>query len=114
MTAPGKMGAAARGRAALRQFPAAGAVALLLAGCAATEPYQRADAWSISGANAANLAAMTERPTDLARGRGLGAAQSTAATDAVTRLRQGHVKTLIDTASSGSGAASGSSASSGN
>jgi type IV pilus biogenesis protein CpaD/CtpE len=78
----------------------------LLSGCTATEPYERPFAWTPTGANAANLAAMAENPSDLAKGRGLAGTDSEAATDAVGRLHHDHVKALLD-ATAGSGAALG-------
>ncbi len=45
-------------------------LALSVTGCAATDPYERPAMWQPEGANAGNIAAMIERPSDLRRGRG--------------------------------------------
>lgn len=59
---------------------------VLLAGCAETDPYSRPDMWQPQGANAANLAAMVEHPSDLVRGRSDRAALTREPRDAVERL----------------------------
>ena len=43
---------------------------LALAGCAESDPYRRPGMWQPEGANAANMAAMVERKSDLVHGRG--------------------------------------------
>jgi type IV pilus biogenesis protein CpaD/CtpE len=63
--------------------------ALLLAGCAQTDPFTREGVWKPSGANEANIAAQLANPADLARGRaGEGGTVRTGST-AVERLWQG-------------------------
>ncbi|MBV8912810.1 MAG: hypothetical protein JOZ05_07215 [Acetobacteraceae bacterium] len=59
---------------------------VLLAGCAETDPYRRPGMWQPEGANAANLAAMVELPSDLVRGR--------SDRTALTRESQGAVERL--------------------
>ena len=41
-----------------------------LAGCSATDPYEKAGIWRPSGVNEANIAAQVANPADLVRGRG--------------------------------------------
>jgi type IV pilus biogenesis protein CpaD/CtpE len=58
---------------ALRTSALAGRVivlALAVAGCASTDPYERPGVWHPTGVNAANLRAMVSVPSDLAIGRG--------------------------------------------
>jgi type IV pilus biogenesis protein CpaD/CtpE len=64
----------------------AAALILLLSGCAAVDPYRRPGMWQPEGANAANMAAMVERPFDLLRGRKDRTARTHHARDAVERL----------------------------
>jgi type IV pilus biogenesis protein CpaD/CtpE len=45
-------------------------LAVSVAGCAATDPYQRTGAWQPSGTVQGNLAAMVADPHDLVRGHG--------------------------------------------
>ncbi len=45
-------------------------VVLLVSGCTATDPYERAGMWQPTGANSRNLAAMVVSPYDLIRGHG--------------------------------------------
>jgi type IV pilus biogenesis protein CpaD/CtpE len=90
-----------------RRSTAACAILLLgaspiLASCAATEPYQRPEAWSVTGASAANLAAMVDDPADLARGRPATGTDAVTAAAAVDRLWKGHLKALPDSSSSSS------------
>lgn len=59
---------------------------LLVAGCAEGYLYRRQGMWQPEGANAANLAAMVQRPADLLRGRGDPVAERREAADAVKRL----------------------------
>jgi type IV pilus biogenesis protein CpaD/CtpE len=56
----------------LAAMPAVFAIGLstLLPGCAQTDPYKREGMWQPVGANAINLAAMLDKPSDLVRGRG--------------------------------------------
>jgi len=69
-------------------------LALLLAGCEATDPFTRPGMWNFTGANAANLGVMVADPLDLARGRGDGKADGQLATAAVARLRHDRAKPL--------------------
>lgn len=62
------------------------AAMLLLAGCAATDPYQRAGMWRPEGVVNANLAAQLADPHDLVRGRGDSGPVYRQAATAVTRL----------------------------
>jgi type IV pilus biogenesis protein CpaD/CtpE len=80
----------------LRFAMAAGAMTLLLCGCDALEPYDRANTWRPTGANDANLAAMAVNPADLIHGRGTTPSDGPAATAPIERLRHDHVKTLQD------------------
>ena len=88
-------------------------IATLMSGCAGGgDPYRQPYTWSPTGSNAANLAAMVDHPADLARGRGLADSDGLEAAVAVSRLRDGKVKHLIDTSgasSLGGGASGGSS-----
>ncbi len=68
-----------------------------LAGCTMFEPYERPYVWTETGANAANLAAMVQDPTDLAHGRSSEGSDGLEASAAVSRLRAGNIKKLIDT-----------------
>jgi type IV pilus biogenesis protein CpaD/CtpE len=80
------------------------------AGCAMTDPYQRAGMWQPSGAVQANLAAMVANPGDLVTGHGDGQAAQYQTTGAVDRLWADQTKPLLgDTdQQSGSQSASGS------
>jgi len=60
-----------------------------LAGCAQTDPFNRAGIWQPSGANAANIASMAANPADLTRGRGDPPSNLRTATGAVERLWKG-------------------------
>ncbi len=72
-----------------------------LAGCSATEPYQRPGEWRPIGANAINLRAMVADPRDLQWGRGGAASSGDLAGMAVARLRNDNVKPLPASAISG-------------
>ncbi|MBV8093974.1 MAG: hypothetical protein JO110_12200 [Acetobacteraceae bacterium] len=65
---------------------------LLLAGCAASDPYRRPGTWQPNGAVAGNLAVMLQDPYDLVRGRGETAPQPKRGIDPVLRLWDDHVK----------------------
>jgi hypothetical protein len=82
------------------------ALALGCAGCAATDPYQRAGMWQPMGAVQGNLAAMVADPADLAAGHGDGEAAHYQTTTAVNRLWLDQTKPLLSAQSSGSGQAS--------
>ena len=83
------------------RFRLAGALcfAALLAGCDALEPYQRAYSWHPTGIYDANLATMVVNPADLVHGHGASATDGSAAATAIDRLRQNHVKPLLDVGS---------------
>jgi type IV pilus biogenesis protein CpaD/CtpE len=66
--------------------PILGLALLLMAGCAETDPYRRPGMWQPEGANAANIAAMVERPSDLVRGRSDRTPEIRQGRDAVERL----------------------------
>jgi type IV pilus biogenesis protein CpaD/CtpE len=66
----------------------------LLAACAETDPYRRSGMWQPEGANAANIAAMVERPSDLVGGRNDRAPETRQARDAVERLWEDRQRTL--------------------
>jgi hypothetical protein len=73
----------------------------LLAGCAETEPYQRAGQWNPLGANAANLRAMVADPRDLVLGRDGASSPGDMGAVAVARLRAGAVRPLPGSSISG-------------
>ncbi len=75
---------------------------LLVAGCADRDPYRRQDVWYPTGANAANIAAMAARPSDLIYGRSGNEGDATEAAGAIDRIWQDREKPL----SSGTGSAS--------
>lgn len=79
---------------------------LLLAGCAAADPYRRTDVWYPTGANAGNLAAMAAQPHDLILGRGATGSDGHAAVSAVDRLWRDDTRPLLPggTGSSAGGA----------
>jgi type IV pilus biogenesis protein CpaD/CtpE len=81
------------------RLAAATCIALLVSGCDALEPYQRAYTWHPTGATEANLAAMVENPADLVHGRGLGQTDGVVAAMAVDRLWHDRVKPLADSSS---------------
>lgn len=60
-----------------------------LAGCSATDPYERAGIWRPSGVNEANIAAQVANPADLVRGRGEAGGSVRGSSTAVERLWQG-------------------------
>ncbi len=69
-------------------------VLVALAGCAETDPYDRAGTWQPGGVNDRNLAAMVADPRDLLRGHGEAGAQPQLATTAVDHLLAGAPKPL--------------------
>jgi hypothetical protein len=74
------------------------AAGFALAACTETEPYVRAGDWRPLGANAANLRAMVANPNDLVAGHGELVSDGEAAADPVTRLREGNVHPLPNSA----------------
>jgi len=86
-------------------------LALLVAGCAGTDPYRRTDVWYPSGSNAGNIAAMAARPGDLISGRGGDGADARLAAGAVDRVWQDRTKPLFpasgNSSTTGGAAASG-------
>ena len=70
------------------------AVVLAAAGCAETDPYMRPGLWQPTGANALNLAAMVERPSDLLRGRGTRGSPAFEALPPVGRIITGKLTPL--------------------
>lgn len=70
------------------------ALGCVLAGCAATDPYERAGLWHPLGANAANLRAMVADPRVLQQGEGAAFSEGDFAAAAVARLRADAVKRL--------------------
>ncbi len=60
-----------------------------IAGCSATDPYERAGIWRPSGVNEANIAAQVANPADLVRGRGDAGVSVRSGSTAVERLWQG-------------------------
>ena len=71
-------------------------IALMVAGCDATDPFLRGDRWHPTGANAANLRVMARVPSDLARGARPDRSNGDLATAAVVRLREDRVRPLPD------------------
>ena len=70
---------------------------LMLAGCAATDPYLRDGLWRPNGANEFNLRVMVASPSDLVRGTpSEGNGQQAAA--ALDRYRNDKVRQLPDSA----------------
>lgn len=65
------------------------ALAGALAGCSATDPYEKAGIWRPSGVNDANIAAQVANPADLVRGRGDAGGSVRGAGVAVERMWQG-------------------------
>jgi type IV pilus biogenesis protein CpaD/CtpE len=102
-------------------IPLVASVVLLVAGCAATDPYEKEGVWHPAGTNEANLRAMVAIPSDLVSGVGDGHGNSQQAEVAVERLRADKVKDLpasgvaqfSTTGSSGGSSSGGSSASTG-
>ncbi len=93
-------------RAVIRSSTA-GAALLLLAGCAATDPYQREGVWRPTGLPKLNFEAQVARPADLVQGRGTEFAEGDTAAQAVERLRQGKVKPLPTVSTATVGASTG-------
>ena len=60
-----------------------------LAGCSATDPYEKAGIWRPSGVNEANIAAQVANPADLVRGRGETGGAVRSGGPAVERMWQG-------------------------
>jgi type IV pilus biogenesis protein CpaD/CtpE len=82
----------------LRRSALAGLGLLLLAGCAATDPYQREGMWRPNGANASNLRTMVVSPADLVRGVEEPGSSGQQAAMALDRMRQEKVRALPDSA----------------
>ena len=82
-------------------------VALLLAGCAETDPYQRTGMWQPVGANTLNLAAMVVNPNDLLRGRGTTATPGIEAVPPVLRYWANRPTVLPTTSSQAASAGQG-------
>ena len=76
----------------MTKFIASALGLLVLAGCAAIDPYRRPGMWQPSGAPTGNLAVMLENPYDLVRGRGQRAPSPKTGIDPVLRLWDDHVK----------------------
>lgn len=79
-------------------LPAVLIPALLLAGCAETDPYLRPGQWQPTGANAINLAAMVANPHDLLRGRGTNGTPAVEAAPPIQRYWSGN-RTALPTTS---------------
>jgi type IV pilus biogenesis protein CpaD/CtpE len=78
-------------------FVTAAGMALMLSGCAATDPLLSDNDWHPNGANESNIAAEVVNPKDLQYGREpIGGSDGELAADAILRLRSGHVKPLPD------------------
>lgn len=68
-----------------------------LQGCAVTDPLLNQNDWQPVGANAMNIAAQVVNPADLAHGQeATKGPDGDLASQAVLRLRTGHVKALPD------------------
>ena len=78
---------------------------LALGGCN-RDPYQRADVWKPTGANAANMAAMVANPHDFMQGRSASGANAKAPASAVDRIWSDQPRGF--SGGGGSGAAGGS------
>lgn len=73
------------------------ALALLpLAACSVFDPYQREGTWRPYGANDANLAAQSVRPSDLVRGVDYAPTDGSMTTAAASRYRSGRIRHLPD------------------
>lgn len=81
------------------------ALPLLLAACGSGDAYNHADAWSPSGANAQNIAAMIANPHDLVVGRSSGRRDARQAAGAVDRVSQDKPKPLLSATTSAGGGA---------
>ena len=84
------------------------ALILACAGCNAIDPLYRDGLWHPTGANAANLAAMVDVPSDLVRGAGRRDAGADVPVDAIDRYRHDRVRGLPTVATSAVAPASGS------
>ena len=86
----------------MRRVVVPAVAALLLAalqGCAATDPLLDQTNWRPVGVNEMNIAAQVANPADLVHGREAAkGADGELASQAVLRLRTGHVKPLPDSA----------------
>lgn len=78
-------------------------LAILVAGCAETDPYARAGMWQPTGANSRNIAAQVATKSDLLRGRGAAGVDQIPATAAVLRMWEGNPKPLPTVTSKGAG-----------
>ncbi len=76
--------------------------ALVLTGCAETDPYSRAFMWQPTGANANNIAAQVANKNDLIRGRGVRGSDGLESVQPIYRLYEGNPKPLPTTTSKGS------------
>ena len=76
------------------------ALLLACAGCNAIDPLYRDGLWHPTGANAANLAAMVDVPSDLVRGGGRRDAGADLPVDAIDRYRHDRVRSLPTVATS--------------
>ena len=73
-------------------------LALALAGCADTDPYERPGVWRPNGANDANLRAMVAVPSDLVQGVPDAPGDGQQAALALDRARRDRVRPLPDSA----------------
>ena len=81
-------------------------VALALSGCAQTDPLYQAGHWHPEGVNDANLEVQLANPADLIGGQGTQSSDGQAAEAAITRLREDHLKPLLDDGASTSASSS--------
>ena len=79
---------------------------LALPGCEYFDPYQRAGTWRPTGANEANIAAMTRNPNDLIAGHDDGRTDAAAPVLSIGRVSADMPKSL-PSASGGGGGSSG-------
>lgn len=77
---------------------------LVVAGCAAQDPFARDGVWRPAAANEQNLRAMIAEPQELVRGTASAASDGHAAADAVERHRTDRVRELPATGVSRLGA----------
>lgn len=70
---------------------------LAVAGCALTDPLERAGAWHSRGSNTGNLAAQVVDPSDLVRGKESDSSNGVLAAMAIDRLYRDKVKDLPST-----------------